>query len=68
MALPESPDVKSHSETTAVFNADIESITAAKDAEEIIPVKVVFESVIVILTLVRVRGLVLSPLLVLTSR
>jgi hypothetical protein len=55
MTLPDPPNVESHSATTAALNADIETLTAAKGTLEIIPVKVVFESVIVILTLVRVR-------------
>jgi hypothetical protein len=63
MALSEPPHVGSRSTTTAVLNADIETLTAAKDTLKIIPVKVVFESVIVILTLVRVRDPVLPPCL-----
>jgi hypothetical protein len=55
------PDAGSHSATTAVLDAEIETLSAAKDTSEIIPVKVVFESVVVILTLVRVRVPVLSP-------
>jgi hypothetical protein len=55
MTLPDPPNVESHSATTAALNADIETLTAAKGTLEIIPVKVVVESVIVILTLVRVR-------------
>ena len=52
----------SHSVTTAVLNADIETLTAFKDTIEVAPVKAVFESIIVILTLVKVRFL-LFPLL-----
>jgi hypothetical protein len=63
MAPPGPPNVESHSATTAAFDADIGTLTAAKDTLEIIPVKVVFESVIVILTLVRVRVLILLPCL-----
>ena len=63
MALSELPNVGSRSTTTAVLNADIETLTTARDTLEIIPVKAVFESVIVILTLVRVRDPVLSPCL-----
>ena len=63
MAPPEPSNVESHSATAAVFNADIEILTAAKDTLEIISVKVVFESVIVILTLVRVRVPAPSPCL-----
>ena len=63
MALLEPPNVGSRSTTTVVLNADIETLTAIKDTLEIIPVKAVFESVIVILTLVRVRDPVLSPCL-----
>jgi hypothetical protein len=53
MAL--SDDIGSHSATTAALNAGIETLIAAKDTLEIIPAKAVFESVIIILTLVRVR-------------
>lgn len=52
-------DVRSRSTTTAVLKADIETLTAFKDMVEATPVKAVFESVIVILTLVRVRPPVL---------
>ena len=52
-------DVGSRSATTAVLKADIETLTAFKDMVEATPVKAVFESVIVILTLVRVRPPVL---------
>jgi hypothetical protein len=55
MAPPEPPNIGSHSATAAVLNADIETLAVAKDTLEIIPVKAVFESVIVILALVRVR-------------
>ena len=50
-----------HSATIAVLSAGVESLTALKDTVEITSVKAVFESVIVILTLVRVRMLVLLP-------
>ena len=63
MTTLEPHNVDSYSATTAALNADIETLTAAKDTSEIIPVKLVFESVIVILTLVRVRDPVLSPCL-----
>ena len=53
MAL--SDNIGSHSATTAALNAGIETLIAAKDTLEIIPAKAVFESVIAILTLVRVR-------------
>ena len=56
------PNVGSHSTTTAALNADIETLTATKDTLETIPrVKAVFESVIGILALVRVRASVLFP-------
>ena len=54
-AAGETPDIKSRSVTIAMLNADIETLAAFKDTVEATPVKVVFESVIVILTLVRVR-------------
>ena len=53
------PNVGSHSATITALNVDIGIITAAKDTLEIVPVKVVFESVIGILAFVRVRVLVL---------
>lgn len=52
-----------HSATIAVLIAGVESITALKDSVETTSVKAIFESVIVILTLVRVRMLVLLPFL-----
>jgi len=48
------PNVGSHSAATAALNADIATLTVAKDTLEIVPVKVLFESAIVILGLVRV--------------
>jgi len=51
-----------HEVTTAVLNADIETLIAFKDTVESIPVKAVFESVIGILSLVRVRLLTPFPL------
>jgi len=55
------PDVEDRSAVTAVLSADIKTLTTFKDIVEAAPVKVVFESVIVVLTLVRVRFLALSP-------
>jgi hypothetical protein len=63
MTTLEHLNVDSRSATTAALNADIETLTAAKDTLGIISVKVVFESVIVILTLVRVRDPVMFPYL-----
>ena len=54
------PDSGYHTATTAVLNTDIETLTASKDTVKAAPVKAVFESVVAILTLVRVRLLVLS--------
>jgi len=48
-----------HLSTAAVLNAGIETLTVTKNVVEISTVKVVFESVIAILTFVRVR--VLDP-------
>jgi len=56
------PDVEDRSAITAELNADIQTLTALKDAVEATLVKSVFESVIVILTLIRVRFLTLFPL------
>ena len=53
------PNVEGNSTTTAVLNADIRILTAFKDIVETAPGKGVFESAIVILTLIRVRLLVL---------
>ena len=49
------PNVESRSTTTAILNSDIETLTALKNTTKATPVKAVFESVVVILTLVRVR-------------
>ena len=49
------PDVGARSATCAALNADIRALGAAKDVVEIVSVKAVFESVISILALVRVR-------------
>ena len=54
------PGVVNHTTTTTMLNADIETLTAFKDTVEATLMKGVFESVIGILTLVRVR--VLTPL------
>lgn len=56
-------DTDHHSATTAVLSAGVESLTALKETVEIPSVKVAFESVIVILNLVRVRMFVLLPFL-----
>ena len=60
-AVGDTPDVEFHSVTTAMLSADIETIAAFKDTIQPTPVKAVFESVIGILTLVRVKSLVLFP-------
>ena len=52
-----------HLAATAVLNTDIETLTAFKDAVEVSPVKEIFESIIAILTLVKVGLLVLLPFL-----
>jgi len=49
------PIIESHSEPAVALNAGIKSLAAAKDTLEIIPIRVVVESVIRILVLVRVR-------------
>ena len=58
-----SPDILDSSMTTAVLNASIETLTALNDVVETTSMREVFNSVIVILTLVRVRLLVPLPLL-----
>ena len=57
------PDVANYSTTTAVLNAGLETLTALKDTVGTTPMKAIFESTIIILTLVRVRLLVLFPFL-----
>jgi len=61
-------NIDPHSETAAALNAGLESLTAAKDTLEIIPGRMVFESAIAILGLVRVRVLRSVPFIVLISR
>ena len=53
---------ESNSATTAVLNANIETLRASKNTVEIIPAKATFESTIAILTLVGVRVPVPLPL------
>jgi len=62
------PNIESHSEAAAALNAGIGSLTTAKDAIEIIPIRVTFESAISILGLVRVRVLRPVAFLVLIPR
>lgn len=50
------------------MNLGIESLTTAKDALEIVPVRMVFESVVGILGFVRVRVLRSVPFTMLISR
>lgn len=57
-----SPNIEPHLATVAMLNANIETITTFKDIIEVAPVKAVFESIIVILTLVKVRFLLFSLL------
>ena len=61
MVTSESLVVGDCSMITTVLDADIETLTAFKGTAETAPVKAVFESVILILTLVRVRFLTLFP-------
>lgn len=49
------PNIDRCSATAAALNADIQCLVACKDAAEAASMKAVFESVIAILTLVRVR-------------
>jgi len=46
--------IEHHPAVTAILNTDIETFTAFKDTLKATPVKAIFESIIVILTLVRV--------------
>ena len=54
-----SSNVVNQSATTAALNAEIETLAAFKSSVENTRVKAIFESAIVILTLVRVRLLVM---------
>ena len=56
------PDVEDRSAITAELNTDIQTLTVFKGTVEAAPAKAVFESIIVILTLIRVRFLTLFPL------
>ena len=53
------PNPESDSATTEVLNTKIKTLIAFKDVVEDTPLKAMFESVILILTIVRVRLLVL---------
>ena len=57
------PTIEHHPSITTILNSDIETLTALKDTLEATHIKPIFESIIVILTLVRVRLLVLFPFL-----
>lgn len=52
-----------HPAITAILDIDIETLTAIKDTLEATSIKPIFESIIAILTLVRVSLLVLFPFL-----
>jgi len=62
------PNTESHSEAAAALGSSIKALTTIKDTLEIIPVRMIFESVISILSLVRVSVLRSVPFLVLISR
>lgn len=47
----------------AILHTDIETLTVIKDTLKDTPVKTIFESVVVILTLVRVKFLIFLPFL-----
>jgi len=51
--------IEHHLTITAILNTDIEILTALNDTLNATPIKSIFESTIAILTLVRVRLLVL---------
>jgi len=55
--------IECHLAITAILNTDIETFTVFKDTLKANPIKSIFESIIVILTLFRVRLLVLFPFL-----
>jgi len=62
-AVGDIPTNAAHHETTiAVLNADIETLAAFKDTVESVPAKAIFESVISVLTLLKVRLLTPFPL------
>ena len=54
-------NVERHQTMTAILNTDIETLTALKDTLRATPIKPIFESAIIILTLVRVRLHALFP-------
>ena len=56
------PD-KHHSTAAAVLSAGLKPLTALKDTTEVTPVKKVFESAVVVLTLVKVKILVVFSFL-----
>ena len=65
------PSIEPQSATTTALNSDIETLTAFKDTLADIPIKGVLESVIFILTLVKVSHfpfLFLHPLIIHTTR
>ena len=53
------PNLKSNSTMTVALDGYIEALTAAKSTVEITPVKAVFESTIAILTLIKVKNVIL---------
>jgi len=53
--------VEHHQMMTAILNTEIETLTALKDTLNDTPIKPIFESATIILTLVRVRLHVLFP-------
>jgi len=57
------PTVEHHQAITTILNTDIETLTVLKGTLKATPIKPIFESVIAILTLVRVRLLAPFPLL-----
>jgi len=60
------PAVEHHSAIATMLNTDIGIITTFKDTLEPTPIKAVFESITVILTLVRVSVLARFPILAFT--
>jgi len=62
-AVGDIPTDVAHHSTTTTLSADIEILNTFKSIVEFTPAKAVFKSVIVVLTLVRVRFLVPFPFL-----
>ena len=57
------PDIGTCSVTAATLSADVKTLTAAQESLEVDPIKGMFESVIAVLVLVKVRVVLLFQFL-----